>query len=245
MVWHSGAAAGYSALAGSLPEHGLSFAIMCNVDEGAREVYANRIFDLFLPPAASDPAANPPSTTPTIGDLNTRAGLFFNEQTGQPLLLAVNKNTLAIAGGGPLIALASDRFRNRNRSVFFMSEAEFELQFLSADQFEIKPKEGAAMRYRRAKEHTHTAAELNAFAGRYESNEMTAALEVVIEKSSLVLRFYRTPERALPFKPVERDTFMAGQIIVRFVRDKDGKVIGYEYSNPALRNVRYTRLNDR
>ncbi len=37
MVWHSGAAAGYSSLSGRLPDHGISFAIMCNVDGGARD----------------------------------------------------------------------------------------------------------------------------------------------------------------------------------------------------------------
>lgn len=247
MVWHSGAAAGYSALAGNLPEHALSFAIMCNLDEGARDIYASRIFDMFLPPAAADPAANAVSVE--VGDLSARAGLFFPEQTGaqtgQPMLLAVNNNTLAIAGGGPLVAMAADRFRIRRPNLFFMSEAEFELQFLSADQFEIRPKEGAAMRYRRAQPYAPTAAELNAFAGRYESNEMTAALEVVNEKSGLVLRFFRTPDRALPLRAVERDTFMAGMITVRFLRDKDGKVTGYDYSNPLLRNVRYTRLSDR
>jgi hypothetical protein len=251
MVWHSGAAAGYSTLAGHLPEHGISFAIMCNVDEGAREVYANRIFDLFLPPAAADPAApavNAPgagAANIAAGDLSARAGLFFNEQTGQPLLLAAQNNTLAIAGGGPLTALSADRFRNRRPSVFFMSEAEFELQFLSADRFEIKVKEGAATRYRRAQPYAPTAAELNAFAGQYESSEMGAVMEVVTEKSGLVMRFYRNPERALQLKPVDRDTFMINQMVVRFLRDKDGKVAGYDYSNPVLRNIRYTRLNNR
>jgi CubicO group peptidase (beta-lactamase class C family) len=244
MVWHSGAAAGYSALAGHLPEHGISFAIMCNVDEGARDAYANRIFDLFLPPAAPEPAGAANAGV-AAGDLNARAGLFFNEQNGQPLLLAVNNNTLAIAGGGPLIPLAADRFRNRRTSVFFMSEAEFELQFLSADQFEIKPKEGAAMRYRRARGYAPTADELNGFAGQYDSNEMGAVMEMVPEKGGLIFRFYRNPAKALQLKPVDRDTFMVGMMTVRFLRDKDGKVVGYDYSNPVLRNIRYTRLSGR
>ncbi len=245
LVWHSGGAAGYSTLAGRLPEHGISFAIMCNSDGGARDAYANSIFDLFLPPAAADPAAPAVNAGVGVGDLSARAGLFFNEQTGQPLLLAVNNNTLAIAGGGPLTALAADRFRNRRPSVFFMSEAEFELQFLSADRFEIKPNEGAAMRYRRAQSFAPTAAELNAFAGQYESNEMGAVMEMVAEKGGLVMRFYRNPEKALQLKPVDRDTFMISQMVVRFLRDKDGKVVGYDYSNPVLRNIKYTRLSDR
>jgi hypothetical protein len=35
---------------------------------------------------------------------------------------------------------------------------------------------------------------------------------------------------------------MAGQMVLRFVRDKAGKVIGYDYGNPILHDVRYTRV---
>lgn len=242
MVWHSGAAAGYSALAGNLPEHGLSYAIMCNVDEGARDEYANHIFDLFLPPAVAEPTP-PAGVAP--GDLSARAGLFFNEQNGQPLRLAAANNTLAIAGGGPLVALAPDRFSNRRRNVFFMSEADFELQFLSADRFEIKTKEGETTKYRRAVSFVPTAAELNAFAGQYESSEMGAVMEMVPEKGGLVMRFYRNPAKAVQLRPVDPDTFMVGGMTVRFLRDKNGKVTGYDYSNPVIRNIKYTRLGDR
>jgi CubicO group peptidase (beta-lactamase class C family) len=245
LVWHSGGAAGYSTLSVRLPEHGLSLAIMCNADGGAKDEYASRIFDLFLPPAAPEPGTGAANANVATGDLNARAGLFFNEQNGQPMRLAVNNNTLAIAGGGPLIALAADRFRNRRTSVFFMSEAEFELQFLSADRFEIKTKEGETTKYRRAVSYAPTEAELKAFAGQYDSSEMGAVMEMAPEKGVLVFRFYRNPAKALQLKPVDRDTFMISQMVIRFLRDKDGKVTGYDYSNPLLRNIRYTRLSDR
>lgn len=244
LVWHSGGAAGYSTLSVRLPDHGISLALMCNADGGAKDEYASRIFDLFLPPAAPEPGTGAASADIAAGDLSARAGLFFNEQNGQPMLLAVNKNTLAIAGGGPLVALAADRFRNRRRSVFFMSEADFELQFLSADRFEIKPKEGSPTQYRRTVSYTPTAAELNAFAGQYDSSETGAVMEMVPEKGGLTMRFYRNPAKALQLKPVDRDTFMISQMVVRFVRNKDGKVTGYDHSNPLLRNIRYTRLSD-
>lgn len=61
---------------------------------------------------ANTPAANAGGVGVAPGDLSGRAGLFFDEQTGQPLQLAVHNNTLAIAGGGPLVTLVGDRFRN-------------------------------------------------------------------------------------------------------------------------------------
>jgi CubicO group peptidase (beta-lactamase class C family) len=209
LVWHSGGAAGYSTIAGRLPEQGLSVAIMCNADGSARSAYAGRLFDLFLPPGgiseANTPAGNAGGAGVAPGDLSGRAGLFFDEQTGQPLRLAVNNTTLAIAGGGPLVALAADRFRNQRASLSFMSEAEFELRFLSADQIEIKTKDGVTTRYRRGQPFTPTAAELQAFAGRYESDELRAVFEITPGKDSLMGRANDAPGKPLEFRPVDRD----------------------------------------
>jgi CubicO group peptidase (beta-lactamase class C family) len=249
LLWHSGGAAGYSTIAGRLPEQGLSVAIMCNADGSARSAYAGRLFDLFLPPGSSatanTPAANAGGAGVAPGDLSGRAGLFFDEKTGQSLRLAVNNNTLAIAGGGPLVALANDRFRNQRRAVFFMSEAEFELRFLSADEFEIKTKEGATTRYARAQPFTLTAADLLTFAGRYQSDELMAVFELSPGKDTLLGRANDAPGAPLVFKPVARDTFQFAGLLLRFTRDQVGKVVGLNFSNPLLRKVKFTRLNDR
>ena len=249
LVWHSGGAAGYSTIAGRLPEQGLSVAIMCNADGSARSAYAGRLFDLFLLPGgiseANAPAGNAASTSVAPGELTGKAGLFFDEKTGQPLRLAVNNNTLAIAGGGPLVTLAADRFRNQRKSLSFMSEAEFELRFLTADQFEIKTKEGETMRYTRAQPFTPTADDLKAFAGRYHSNELMAVFEMTPGKDGLMGQANDAPGPPLAFKPVDRDTFQFSGLTLRFVRDKAGKVTGLEYSNPLLRKVKFTRQSDR
>jgi CubicO group peptidase (beta-lactamase class C family) len=247
LVWHSGGAAGYSALAGRLPEQGISVAITCNADGSARSAYAGRIFDLFLPPGGVQD--NPPTANAAVlaqpDDLSGKAGLFFDEDTGQPLRLAVNNNTLMIAGGGPLVTLAAGRFKNRRGSLFFMSEAEFELQFLSADQFEIKTKDGITTRYRRAVGYTPTTDDLKAFAGRYYSGELMAVFEATPGKDGLMVRANDAPRALLEFKPVARDTFQIGGSLLRFTRDKAGNVVGLHYSNPLLRNVKFMRLGDR
>jgi hypothetical protein len=219
---------------------------MCNLDGGARSAYASRVFDLFLPPdtpSANTSAANPGAVAP--GDLSGRAGLFFDEKTGQPLQLAVNNNNLAIAGGGPLVALANDRFRNQRPTLSYMSEAEFELRFLSTDQIEIKTKDGITTRYRRAAGYTPTADDLKAFAGRYYSDELMAVFDATPGKDSLMVRANDSPRALLAFKPATRDTFQIGASLLRFNRDKAGKVVGLEYSNPLLRKVKFRRLNDR
>ena len=249
IVWHSGGAAGYSTLLARLPGQGLSVALMCNVDGGARSQYTSRIFDLLLPEEKRRETPNNKSTeikevNITPENLAPRAGLFFNEKTGLPLRLMINNKTLFIAGGGPLVALDQDRFTTRESSLQFLSGAEIELQFISADQLEIRTKDGATFRYYRAKNYKPAATELNAFAGRYESNEMGSVLEIVPEKGGLLMRLYRNPAKGVQLMPVDKDTFMVGMMTVRFLRDKDGKITGYNYSNPVVRNIKFSRINN-
>lgn len=244
LVWHTGGAAGYSALAGHLPEHKLSVAITCNQDGTARTAYASRLFDLFLPP--DNGPANPQNTNtpaPAPADLNGKAGIFFNERTGEALRLGVNNNTLAVAGAGPLAPLADNSFRNLRPTLFFMSEAEFELKFLTPDQIELKTKDGIVSRYRRAQPWTPSADDLKALAGRYYSEELMATFDITPSKDGLAVQ--ANAGNIAEFKPVERDTFQLSQMLIRFTRDKAGKIVGLEYSNPLLRKVKFDRVNDR
>ena len=244
LIWHSGGGAGYSAVAGHLPDHKLSVAITCNIEGGARSAYASRLFDLFLPTEVSpaNPAANNITISPE--ELSAKAGIFFDEKTGLPIQLAVNNNTLIIAGGGPLGAIAPDRFKNLRPTLFYMSEAEFELQFISANQIEIKTKDGIVTRYRRAKAFSPSEADIKEFLGRYYSEELMGVFDMTSERGLLLVRSNEAPKAILEFKPVEKDKFMAGQGMIRFVRDKTGKVAGLEYTNPLVRKVKYRRRNE-
>ena len=123
-----------------------------------------------------------------------------------------------------------------------MSQDEFEVNFLSQDQFELKSMEGKVTRYRRAQRYAPTADDLKAFAGRYESDELKAVFEMTPGKSGLTLRLNDSPTQILELGPVDRDVFQRGMQTVRFVRAKDGKVIGLDFSNPVLRRVTFTRM---
>jgi hypothetical protein len=60
-------------------------------------------------------------------------------------------------------------------------------------------------------------------------------------KDGLVMRFEPSPDKALQFKPVTRDTFQFSRMTVRFLRDKTGNVVAFDYSNPVVRNIKFTR----
>ena len=244
LIWHGGGAAGYRSILGRFPEQSFSIAVLCNAGESSddRDGFAARVFDLYMADQGlrrTEPSA-PPANAVAV-DAN-KAGLFFNERTGEPLRLIVNNGRLAVAGGGLLVAVSADRFRNARASSAFMSQDEFEVNFLSQDQFELKSMEGKVTRYRRAQRYAPTADDLKAFAGRYESDELKAVFEMTPGKSGLTLRLNDSPTQILELGPVDRDVFQRGMQTVRFVRAKDGKVIGLDFSNPVLRRVTFTRM---
>jgi hypothetical protein len=61
-------------------------------------------------------------------------------------------------------------------------------------------------------------------------------------KNGVTLRLNDSPTQTLELAPVDRDVFQRGLQTVRFLRDKDGKVVGLDFSNPALRRVTFTRM---
>jgi CubicO group peptidase (beta-lactamase class C family) len=245
IVWHSGDAAAYNAMLARLPREGVSLALLCNggdvSDDGNYEV---AIMDLLVPRDATSAAASagtPPAVEVSPEELASRAGLFFSERTGDPLRLAVSDGRLRVAGGPALVALGGDRFRNPRRILTFMSQDEFELRFVSPDQLELISMEGATTRYRRARPYAPAAAELAAFAGRYETDEI-GTVEVTPGGSGLSSRLNGSP--AIEFAPVDPDVFQRGQMTLRFRRDAAGRVIGLDLTSPALRNAHFPRRGD-
>lgn len=247
VVWHSGDAAGYHSWLGRLPAQGLSIAVMCNSDAMAATALARRVGDQFLPPAGAETAeakASAEGAGVTGLDLNRKAGLFFTERSGDPLRLIVNNGRLGVVGGTPLVPLTPDRFRNPRGDLSFRSQDEFELHFLSQDHLELKSMEGQTTRYRRAQPYSPTRADMQAFAGRYESDEIGSVFQMAPGKDGLVMRFDLSPDKALEFRPVDRDVFQVSRVMLRFHRDSAGKVVAFDYNNPVVRNIKFTRLID-
>jgi CubicO group peptidase (beta-lactamase class C family) len=247
--WYTGSAAAYKGWLGRYPEQGLSIAILCNAGDSAdRTVFAHQIFDVFVPEAPSQSAetgAPPELTGDALADASSKAGLFFNEQTGEPLRLAVDRGRFRVAGGPGLVPTGKDRFRRWGAALQFMSQDQFELHFLSPEQFDLRSMEGKATRYRRAQPYTPTDADLSAFAGRYESDELKAVMQLTPVKGGLVGRINATPGPGVGFRPVDRDTFQLGMVTLRFRRDATGDVVALDFSNPVLRSIKFTRLGER
>ena len=103
--------------------------------------------------------------------------------------------------------------------------------------------EGKTTLYRRAQPWSPTAAELHAFAGRYESMELRTVFAIAPGQNGLAARLEHDPERTLQVRPGFRDAFQIGNVTLRFQRDAAGNVVALDYANPLLRGVRLTRLH--
>ena len=246
--FHSGGAAGYRSILARFPGPGMSVAVLCNAGETSddRDGFAARIFNLYNAPTGVRPPTAPvPSTengVPIEGlDVASKAGLFFNEQTGRPLRLGAANSRLVVAGGGPLIAVTKDRFRIARPTTDLMSRDAFELQFLSADQFEYKTMEGQTTRYRRGQPGVLTAADLKAYAGHYASAELRAFFDIAPGRTGLMVRLNDPPGAGLEFTPVDRDTFQRGMITFRFRRNQAGAITSLDMNNPGIRSVTFAR----
>jgi CubicO group peptidase (beta-lactamase class C family) len=245
VVSHSGGAAGFSTWMGRVPEHGVSVAVACNFDPVSATALGGCVADLFLPPV--DPNWKRPGPVAASGiDVSGRAGLFFDERTGEPMRLAAAPDgRLAIANGPQLVPVSASGFRPPRADLFFRSQDDFELSFVDPDHFEIKSMEGQTTRYRRARPLTPTAADLQSVDGRYESKELGAVYEIIPGTNAITMRIEGASGRSMELTPVERDTYMLRMMFVRFRRDASGKVTGFDYGNPVVRNISFTRLGDR
>jgi CubicO group peptidase (beta-lactamase class C family) len=250
-IWHSGGAGGYSTYLGRFPEHNLSIAVQCNTDAMSSTSFGHRIADLYVPAPTIQGArdAIPPIAAEGVDaaglDLDSRVGLYFVKDTREPLQLAVDRGRLRLAGGPILVAQSKDRFKRWGNSLEFMSGDEFEVYFLTPDEFELRSMDGKTTRYRRAEAYTPTVDDLKAFAGRYSSDETGIVFRFETKGNTLQVLIEHSPSRVLEMKPVARDTFQLAGMLMHFIRDKAGNVVALDYRNPVVSDIKFVRLNDR
>ena len=81
----------------------------------------------------------------------------------------------------------------------------------------------------------------HAYAGCYASGEPAASAEVMAADGGVAVRFGRGSRGRLELAASAPDVFRLGSMIARFHRNADGDVTGFSYSDPLLRDLRFTR----
>jgi hypothetical protein len=116
-----------------------------------------------------------------------------------------------------------------------------EVAFSGGDRFTHDSSDNR-QEYVRTAEATPTAAQLAEFAGAYASEETGATYRVAVEEGQLVVRIDRWPEKVLKLTPSYRDAFLSNFWLVRFYRDRAGRIAEMSLADNRMRDLRAPRL---
>jgi CubicO group peptidase (beta-lactamase class C family) len=235
-VSHGGAYGGYRTMSLRFPQQQLAVAVLCNNGSANASQLAQRVAEAQLgqemTPITASVAPTAASATPTLSDaqLMRYAGLYWDEQSEARLTIVHTAGKLSVVGFGPPI----------------------ELRHLGGARFEA-PSTGATVTFgdRRmlvasgdARPVSYDAVvpgaptELAALAGRYDSGEGDAVVEVRVRDGKLELSGRRL--QPIVLEHLFGDTFAGGPTVVRFVRAA-ASVRGLTISNGRSRGVPFER----
>jgi hypothetical protein len=250
-VSHGGAWVGYRAQLLRFPRQRLSVACLCNVASASPTVLARQVAEVYLgdrmKPAETPKPAKPSAASAKVAAsrLQRLAGTYLERDSGDVIRLAVADGRLVGERGSrkfSLIPTAADRFRVEGLP-------EIETAALAANRTAADGRAALAVSGAEADETetwepvvlwTPKAAELEAFAGRYESDELDTTWRLVAEAGKLFVRHRGFPEEALT--PTVEGDFSIEGVTLHFLRAANGAVNGFTVDDGRVRGIAFRRL---
>ena len=238
VINHGGADAGYRTFAGRVPEHGLAVVVLCNADIALPTVLAYGMLDVLL---AGKLAAEPPpfraAMSLTAEQLAPFAGVYEHPLTGAPQPVTLRRDTLVLGrvNGPALLPMTATKFRVANSQ----NEVEFRPDGAMVQTTLAWPPRAPVVSKRVAAAAVwKRTAELEPYAGTYQSDELGVTYQLVAGDSTLTMKTRWGVDRNL--QPAWGDVFV-GANLVRFTR-KSGKIDGFLMSSGRVRGVRFDRV---
>ena len=249
MVSHSGAWGGYRADLMRLPTERFSVAVLCNAASSEPSGHARQVAEIYLADRLAAAPARPggggtaarPAVALDAAELPRFLGTY-RDSTG-------SLRTFRQEGGN----LVMDAY-GRPWEMRPVGPAEF--QMTGGPQwsfrFEAAADGSRALRqiapagkttFRALNLAKPTAAELQAYAGAFYSEELDATFTVAVRDSVLML--HRRGEEPEALQPLERDEFTAQGVTFRFQRGADGRIAGFALDQGRIRNLGFVRVEPR
>ncbi len=231
-VGHSGSTAGYRTFLARYPDQHVSVAVWCSNASVNPTSLAHQVADLVLtkPPRTTQAGAAVVHLSPA--ELGKWAGVYRDPHTDQVFALRAADTALVATGTAPLLPLSPDRFRSGTSNVAFTANGahrSFILARASGDTSRFEEVSPAAASIR-----------ISEYTGRYTSDELDVALEIVGRDGALFLR--RRPNDEMKLRPTYVDAFQApGVGSLRFRRDARGAIDGFSIYAGRVLDVRFTR----
>jgi hypothetical protein len=245
-VRHGGSWAGYRAELMRFPDQHLSVAVQCNLARTNPTALATRVAEVFLGSALAaagespspGPAAPAGPVTLAAREVDRYAGLYRSPKTGELRRIFARHDSLLVsdlATALPLEPLGADRFRVPG------AQPGPELQLDRANpsrQLTLIAPSGDTVAFERIAAAAPSARDLEAYAGRYWSEEVGAEYRLLVQDGALVLT--RRRSEPIVLEPTYADAFAAGGVLYRFGR-RDGRVTEMLVDAGRIRNLRFVR----
>lgn len=240
-VSHTGSTGGYRASLSRYPEQQVAIAILCNGGGSVPGNLDQRIAALVLGNALAAVEPEPTAVSVDAAALAKLAGAYHSPRTEEVLVLSVRDGQLvdsvAGAGGVPLIPVGADRFKYRGsqRTLTVVPGAAGRPVRLRQDSPNTR-----AVEYEAVPRPKLDGTTLAGYAGDYRSPELDAGYRFTV--SADTLRFSRGWEPPMSLRPIYQDGFQAGNAgIVRFLRDPRGRVVGFVLWAGRVRHLRFEK----
>jgi len=232
-ISHTGSTGGYRAALYRFPEQQVALALLCNLGSINPTAVAQRVASVVLGPALAAAEPEPAGIALSAPALAALTGAYHSPRTEQVLVLSVLNGVLQDSlGRTPLIPLSATKFKYRGsqRTLTLVpgTPAKIRLEAPNARPVEFVSVSRARQEF------------LAAYAGDYRSPELDARFHLVVARDTLKLdRGWQDP---VAFLPLYRDGFSAGDFgLVRFERDRQGRVTGMVLWAGRVRHLRFER----
>jgi CubicO group peptidase (beta-lactamase class C family) len=228
-VDHSGGTAGYRAHLSRYPDQDVSIAVLCNAGSANPTNYAKAIAEMLLTGlrAPVEPAA---THTLTDAEASRLVGLYRSQHPAGAWNVQYDKQGLNVQFLGRLVAASATRFTG-NGDYTFDFDGHGNLRM--TDEF------GLLQTFERIEPAKPSVDHLNAYAGRYFSEDAETTMIVAIDGDRLVLR--RSPDFSTALTPVYPDGFFSNVGWIVFRRDASGRPITLSISQDRMWDLPFTR----
>ena len=238
-ITHTGSTAGYRGFIGRYPDQQLSVAILCNVGNANPGALGGQVARVFLGDAAvADPEPGEGMSL-SAGELETKAGLYREVDTGDPLRITMEDGALRV-GGDRLVAHSASEFgvgAGDRRLVF---EAAADGGRPTIDEYTGEYYDNT---YEPVEEFAPAAGQFDVYTGTFHSDDAETTLVVAVEDGRLVAR--RRPDARFELEPVYEHAFNAGGLgRLRFDLDADGRATAFGMRQGRVYDMRFQRVAD-
>lgn len=241
-IAHGGSTAGYQTYLARFPDQRVSVAVLCNTTGSGPAEAAHAVAAIVLGRALA-PERRASAIDVPAESLARLAGLYRERSTDALMRLDWDTNAKAIRGGGvnwvpTAPGVLSDAGATRTLTIDAGDGAA--AWPATAPQRLIERAEGTRPRTWHLEAVWEPGPEaLGEFIGDYVSDELSVTYSVMLAKSGLVVRF--RPAQGFALVPRFKDGFLGDGNTVRFTRDSDGRVDGFEVYAGRARHVRFVR----